>query len=1041
MLNWIIDVSLAHRRLVLVLTALLVAAGAIAATHLSIDALPDVTDVMVQVNTVAPSLNPLEVEQQISAKVEQAMGGMSHLKSVRSMSKFGLSQVTLVFEDGTDLWFARAQVLERLQGVELPAGLERPTMGPVATGLGEIYHYVITAPGGDLTDARTLQDWVVKPRLLSVEGVAEVNSWGGFEKQFQVIVDPERLVKHGLTLADVTETLARSNANVGGGVAHGSGEILLIHGVAQTPGVGPLGEVTIASHDGRPIRIKDVADVVEGHEIRRGVVTAEGDGEAVLGLGFMRMGENSHVVAARLREKMEEVKKALPLGTTVRVVYDRTDLVDQVIRTVEHNLSEGAILVVAILFLFLGRLRAALIVASAIPLSLLFAFDLMVRTGVAGTLMSLGALDFGLIVDSSVILVENAVRHLASDRSGASTVEVVAKAAKEVRKPTMFGELIIMIVYLPLLALQGVEGKLFKPMALTVVFALAGSLVLSLTLMPVLSSLLLTRRRPSSGAVERDPWIIRALRALYRPVLRFAVANPVLTLGSALVIVAGTVPMAMRLGSVFVPRLDEGSIVINTVRLPGVSVEETARLSTQVERVLKAEFKDEIRSIWTRSGTPEVATDPMGIEVSDVFIMLTPRERWTKAKTKTELEEAMRKALRPLPGMNFAFTQPIEMRFNEMIAGIRTDVGVKIFGDDFDRLKDASTRVEEVLRSIPGAEQPAAEPLVGQPLLRVKVDPEALARYGLKARDVLDLVEAAGGKTVGEVYVDQRRFPLSVRLPDRYVDDPLALQTLVVATPDGGRLPLSRIATVARASGPLVVNREWGKRRAVVTTNVVGRDLGGFVAEAKRRIEQDLGADFRKAGLSVEFGGQYENLVRASNTLSWVVPLALLLILVLVYSTYGNVMDSLRVFTGVPFAVVGGVLALWWRGMPFSISAGVGFIALSGMSVLADMVMVSTIRQLTGEGLPVREAALAAAERRLRPVLMTALVASLGFLPMATSHGVGAEVQRPLATVVIGGLLSSTLLTLFVLPTLYVTLRGGRKSRAPSPPAPLVPAA
>lgn len=1026
MLNWLIDVSLRHRAVVLTLSAILVVSGIFAIERLSIDAYPDVTDVMVQVNTVAPALSPLEVEQQISARIEQQMGGLPHLKLVRSMSKFGLSQITLVFEDGTDLYFARAQVLERLQSVELPEGLERPSMGPVASGLGEIYHFIVTAPGGDLTDSRVIQDWIIKPQLLSVPGVAEVNSWGGYEKQFQVIVDPARLVEHGLTLQDLLEALERSNANVGGGLAHASGEILLVHGIGAVTSVAEIGGITIASRDGRPVRVRDVADIVEGHEVRRGVVTAEGNGEAVLGLGFMLMGENSHVVAGRLKAKMEEVRKSLPKGTQVRVVYDRTELVDFVIATVKKNLFEGAILVVAVLFLFLGHLRAALIVAVAIPLSMLFAFDLMVLSGIAGTLMSLGAIDFGLIVDSSVIMVENSVRRLNEDRTGRPAIEVVAEAAKEVRKPTMFGELVIMIVYLPILALVGVEGKLFRPMALTVVFALFGSLVFSLTLMPVLASLFLTR----TTSPHAEPLIVRVLKRLYRPLVEFAVGHRVLVLGSAIIVVLGCVPLAFKLGSIFVPELDEGSLVINTVRLPGVSVEESARFSTEIENLLRGRFPDEIASIWTRTGTPEVATDPMGIEVSDVFIMLHPREHWTKARTKGELEKQIDAVLKPLPGMNYSFTQPIEMRFNEMIAGVRTDVGVKVFGDDFEVLKTMSGKVESLLRQIPGASQVAAEPLVGQPVLQVKVDAEACSRYGLRARDVLDYVEAAGGKAVGEVRVDQRRFPLAVRLPERFTENPDLFGTLLVPAPDGQRLPLSMVARVERVSGPMVINREWGKRRALVTTNVVDRDLGGFVAETKQRIEETLGDELRQAGCRVEFGGQYENLVRASQTLSRVVPMALLLILFLVYSTYGNIADSLRVFTGVPFAMVGGVLALHLRGMPFSISAGVGFIALSGVSVLADMVMVSTIRQLIDEGRAVREAALEAAVRRLRPVLMTALVASLGFIPMALNTGVGAEVQRPLATVVIGGLISSTLLTLFVLPTLYVTLRGGKASAA-----------
>ena len=1033
MLNALIDASLRNRKLVLVLALLAVVTGAFSMSRLSIDAFPDVTDIMVQVNTVAPALSPLEVEQQISAKVEQVMSGIPNLKLVRSMSKFGLSQVTVVFEDGTDLYFARAQVLERLQAVELPEGIVRPTMGPIATGLGEIYHYVITAPGGDLTDARVEHDWVVKPQLLSVPGVAEVNSWGGFEKQFQVVVDPVRLIKHGLTMKDVLETLERSNANVGGGVAKTSGEILLVHGIGNVTDVKEIGGITLQAHDGHPVRIRDVADVIVGHEIRRGVVTAEGQGEAVLGLGFMLMGQNSHVVADRLKTRMEEVKKSLKPGYSVRVVYDRTELVDVVIGTVKKNLFEGALLVIAILFLFLGHFRAALIVAAAIPLSMLFAFNLMLRAGIAGTLMSLGAIDFGLIVDSSVIMVENSVRRLHEDRTDRPVVEVVAEASKEVRKPTMFGELVIMIVYLPILALEGVEGKLFKPMSLTVIFALLGSLVLSLTVMPVLASYFLSRKT----AGHPEPWIVRSLKRLYQPAVRFAVTHRLLVLGSALIIVLGTVPLALKLGSIFVPELDEGSMVINTIRLPGVSIEESARFGTEIERLLKREFPDEVKSIWTRTGTPEVATDPMGIEVSDVFIMLHPRFRWKKAKTKAELEKAMDKVLKPLPGMNYAFTQPIEMRFNEMIAGVRTNVGVKLFGDNFDVLKDKATKVEALLRGIRGADGPAAEPIVGQPVLQVKLDPEALSRYGLHARDVLDLVEAAGGKEVGEIRVDQKRFPLAVRLPDGLIENPDLFGALLVPAPDGQRLPLSRLARVERVTGPMVINREWGKRRAVVTTNVRDRDLGSFVAEAKRKIDADLGEELRKAGIErVEFGGQYENLVRAFERLLVVVPIALLLILVLVYSTYGNVPDSLRVFTGVPFAVVGGVLALYLRQMPLSISAGVGFIALSGVSVLADMVMVSTIRQLIEAGMPVREAALKAAEQRLRPVLMTALVASLGFIPMAFNTGVGSEVQRPLATVVIGGLVSSTLLTLFVLPTLYVALKERRPAAESAPAEP-----
>ncbi len=1028
MLNWIIEASLRHRKLVLVLSALVAVLGVYSVQQLSIDAFPDVTDVMVQINTVAPALGPAEVEQQISAKVEQVMGGLPHLKLVRSMSKFGLSQVTLVFEDGTDIYFARAQVLERLQAVELPQGLQRPTMGPVATGLGEIYHYIITAPGGDLTDTRTLHDWVVKPQLLAVPGVAEVNSWGGLEMQFQVVIDPLRLVKYGLAARDIVEAVERSNANVGGGLARASGEDLLIHGVGIVTNEAEIGAISVRSEDGRAIRVRDVADVVRGHETRRGVVTADGRGEVVLGLGFMLMGENSHVVAGRLREKMEEVKKSLPAGTKIDVVYDRTDLVDHVIGTVKRNLFEGALLVIAVLFVFLGHFRAALIVAAAIPLSMLFAFTLMVRAGIAGTLMSLGALDFGLIVDSSVIMIENSVRHLGSAPPGRPVVDIVAEASKEVRKPTMFGELIIMIVYLPILVLEGVEGKLFKPMALTVVFALLGSMFFSLTLMPVLASLLLGR----GGRAHHEPWVVRVLKWMYRPLVRFTVGHPLVTIGAAVIAVAGTVPIALSLGSVFVPKLDEGSIVINTVRFPGVSADESVRVGTQIERLMLQKFPNEVERIWTRTGTPEVATDPMGLEVSDVFVMLRPRERWTVATTREGLEQRMRDVLKSLPGMAFSFTQPIEMRFNEMISGVRTDVGVKVFGDDYDVLKDLATKVQTVLAGVRGSAEPAVEPVAGQPVLEVRLDQEALSRHGLQAKDVLDLVEAAGGLEVGEVRAGQRRFPLSIRLPEKFIGNADLFSTLIVPTRDGQRLPLKSLATVARVTGPLVINREWGKRRVVVTTNVVGRDLGSFVSEASDKIEATMGDELRKSGCRIEFGGQYENLVRASKTLSYVVPIALLLILILVYSTYGNIRDSLRVFTGVPFSLVGGVLALHFRHMPLSISAGVGFIALAGVSVLADMVMVSTIRQVLGQGVPVRQAVLAAAEQRLRPVLMTALVASLGFIPMAFNTGVGAEVQRPLATVVIGGLISSTILTLFVLPTLFAALRR-RRGFGPSP--------
>ncbi|MEK7865728.1 MAG: CusA/CzcA family heavy metal efflux RND transporter [Planctomycetota bacterium] len=1009
MLNLIITWSLRHRAVVVVLALVLAAVGAAAVIELPIDAFPDLTDVQVQVNTAAPSLAPEEVEKQITIPVEQVMGGIPGLSTVRSVSKFGLSQVTLVFEDGTDLYFARSQVLERLGSIELAEGLPRPEMGPIATGLGEVFHYIVTTDGGDLMRARTEQDWVLRPALSS-KGVAEVNSWGGLEQQFHVVADPVRMVKYGVTLQELIEALERNNRNVGGGYALRGGEALLVQGLGTVGDEASISGVVVASQDGKPVHVHDVADVVLGHEIRRGAVTYDGRGEAVLGLGFMLMGENTREVTERLRDRLRMGEKKLEKDVHARVVYARTDLVDQVIGTVRKNLFEGALLVIAILFLFMGRIRAAVLVALAIPLSMLCAFNLMLRAGIAGSLMSLGAIDFGLIVDSSVIMVENVVRRLSHDNTGRSVREVVEEAALEVRRPTMFGELIIMIVYLPILTLEGVEGKLFRPMALTVIFALLGSMVLSLTLMPVLASLFLSRR----SVEHRDPLLMRIASWLYRPCLRWATSNPMTVILAAVISLAGAAAIVPRLGQVFVPRLSEGSIVINTIRLAGASVEEAVRYGMRLEALLKTEFPDEIDAIWTRTGTAEVATDPMGIEVSDIFIELTPRARWKKATTQEELEARISETLKPMPGMRFVMTQPIEMRMNEMISGVRADLGVKVYGEKFDPMKARAERISAILNGVQGADDFAPDQLTGLPVLQVRVDRAALARYGVSADDVLDVVECIGGRPVGEVLQGQRRFPLAVRLPDRYRTDPALLGGLVIATPSGSTLSLSRLATIKEETGPTVINRIDRRRCLIVQGNVRGRDLGSFVAEAMAKVEAE--------DKDVDWGGQYEHLQRATAKLAWVVPICLALIFVLLYWTYGTTRDSLRVYLGVPFSAVGGILALYLRGMPFSISAAVGFIALSGVSVLADMVMVSYIRRLLQDGLPLHEAVLQAAETRLRPVLMTALVASLGFLPMAIATGVGAEVQRPLATVVIGGLVSSTLLSLLVLPAVYLKL-------------------
>jgi len=1012
MLNRIINWSLDHRLVVILAWTLVAVLGVIAFLRLPLDAFPDTTPIQVQVNTVAPALSPLEIERQVSAPLEQAISGLPKLKEVRSTSRFGMSQVTVIFEDGTDIYLSRQVVMERIQGVALPTGIEKPQLGPVATGLGEVFHYLLTAKDKSLAELRTLHDWVVKPQMRSLAGVAEVNTWGGDERRFEIVVDPEELGKRGLTMDRLIEAVERNNANVGGGTIDRAGESSLVQGVAIVTTPEDIEAIVITAREGVPVRVADVARVVEGREIRRGAVTADGKGEAVLGLGFMLMGENSHEVTNRLKARLEEVKKTLPKGVEVATAYDRTSLVDRVLHTVEKNLFEGAILVIAVIFVFLGNLRAGLIVALAIPLSMLFAFDLMLRFGIAGSLMSLGAIDFGLIVDSSVIMIENAERRLAGDRSERSIIDVVRDAAIEVRKPTMFGELIIMIVYLPILFLEGVEGKLFRPMALTVIFALLGSMAMSLTLMPVLASFSLRRKKE-----ESEPRLVRRLKELYRPVLGFALTRrtAVLAIAGGCLVVAGF--LATRLGSEFVPRLMEGSIVINTVRLASVSLDESVRYGSQIEQALLEKFPHEIERIWTRTGSAEIATDPMGVELSDIFITLKERGKWQRADTQDELVAAMEKELKNMPGMRMIFTQPIEMRTNEMIAGIRSDVGIKIFGDDFETLKAKAREVEKVVKNVSGAADVSVEQVTGQPLLQVEVDRSAIARYGIPAHEVLEVIEALGGREVGMLQEGDRRFPIAVRIADRYRAEAEDLGRILVTAGSGERIPLSQLTKFKPSEGPSTINREWGKRRVVVQANVRGRDVGSFVADVQQAIESEVKLP---SGYYVRYGGQFENLQRAQQRLLIVVPVALALIFTLLYFTYGRVLDAARVFTGVPFAAVGGIVALWLRGIPFSISAGVGFVALSGVAVLGDMVLVSAVRDLLAKGVPLIEAIKQAAEQRLRPVLMTALVASFGFVPMALNTGIGAEVQRPLATVVIGGVVSSTLLTLLVLPVLYV---------------------
>ncbi|MDP2316974.1 MAG: CusA/CzcA family heavy metal efflux RND transporter [Pseudomonadota bacterium] len=1016
MLDALIGWSLRHRLFVVVAWLAIAVYGALAFARLPLDAFPDTTPVQVQVNATAPALAPEEIERQVTAPLEQVLSGMAGLEEVRSLSRFGLSQITLVFADGTDLYRARQLVAERIATADLPTGLEPPSLGPVATGLGEVFHYLVTGrdvngQGRSLAELRTAQDWILAPQLRAVPGVAEVNSWGGDERQIEVLVDPAGLYRWGVSLDEVEHALRQDLGNVGGGTLDSAGESLLVQGLGRATRPDDVANVVVTSRGGVPIRISDLARVAEGREIRRGAVTADGKGEAVLGLGFMLMGENSRDVTERLAARLDEARASLPDGVTVEVVYSRTSLVDRVLDTVRTNLLEGALLVIAVLFAFLGNFRAGLVVAAVIPLSMLFAGDLMLQAGIAGSLMSLGAIDFGLLVDSAIIQVENAIRRV-GDRPLEDRLAVIREAALEVRRPTIFGELIILVVYLPILALEGVEGKMFRPMALTVIFALAGSMLLSLTLTPVLTSFAL-RGKVSHG----ENALVRGLGRLYAPVLGFVLRHRAIVLGCAGLVLANGVFLATQLGSEFVPRLREGALVVNTVRLSGVSVDESVRYGTRIEQALLAAFPDEIARIWTRTGTAEVATDPMGVELSDVFVTLTDRAGWKRASTQDELAAAMQAELETLPGMRAGITQPIEMRVNEMVAGVRADVGVKIFGDDMDLLRRKAREVDAVLKRIPGGVDILTEPVTGAPVLEVRVDREAAGRLGIPAREILDVVEALGGTEVGEIQEGERRFPVTVRLSERYRTDPDALGRVLVTAPGAQPVPLSRVAAIEVVEAPAKIDREWGRRRVVVQANVRDRDVGSFVAEAKAAIAREVELP---PGYYVRFGGQFEHLERARTRLTIVVPLALALIFGLLYLTYGRVLDALRVFSGVPFAAVGGVVALWLRDLPFSISAAVGFIALSGVAVLGDMVLVSTVRNALDRGMELRAAVEQAARERLRPVLMTALVASLGFVPMALNTGIGAEVQRPLATVVIGGVISSTALTLLVLPALYL---------------------
>ena len=1035
MIDRIIEFSIRNRLLVIFGVLLMAALGIRAMQKLPIDAVPDVTNIQVQVLTQAPALGPLEVEQFVTFPVETVMSGIPRLEQVRSVSKFGLSAVTLVFEEGTDIYFARQLVSERLADAReaIPEGYGSPEMGPISSGLGEIFQFEVRgepmceadAPDTDACytsmELRTILDWYVAYQLRSVPGIVEVNTFGGELKTYEVQLDPARLTSLGVALDQVFEALEENNANAGGAYIERGGEQVLIRGEGLVQTLGDIGEIVVATRDqGTPIKVRDLGTVALAPMVRQGAVTRDGRGEAVVGIAMMLLGANSREVVNAVKEKVEQVRPTLPDGVTLEVFYDRTELVDRTIRTVATNLIEGGVLVIVVLLLLLGNVRGGLLVASAIPLSMLAAFIAMQWAGVSGNLMSLGAIDFGLIVDGSVVMVENTVRVLAHQRArGAAVIPALREAAREVGRPVTFAVAIIMLVYVPIFSLEGIEGKMFRPMALTVVFALGASLVLALTWVPAMSSWVFRK-----GVSEREPWIMRKARAAYEPWVRRAVGAPKRTIAIALAVLVVAGVAGTRLGAVFVPTLDEGALAIQAMRLPSVSLEESVRATGRIERVLLESFPDEVQTVVSKTGRPEIATDPMGVEISDIFVILRPEDEWTRADSKEELVEAMEAALtRLVPGQGFSFSQPIELRTNELISGVRSDVAVSVYGEDLDALKRAGDAIVKVLGDIPGAADVKAEQVSGLPFLRVTIDRRRIARYGINAADVLDAVSAMGGRQVGEVFEGQRRFALQVRYRKDARDSLEAIRRMPIAAPDGTLIPIGQLADLTIEEGPAQVSRERIQRRLTVEANVRGRDLAGFVAEAQERL---AAAGVVPAGYFVEWGGQFKNLEEASARLAIVVPMALLLIFLLLYMTYRSLRPALIIYLNVPFAATGGILALFARDLPFSISAGVGFIALFGIAVLNGVVLISYVlrmEELKHEDR--RELVIEGALTRLRPVLMTATVAALGFVPMALSTGAGAEVQRPLATVVIGGLITSTLLTLFVLPAVYAW--GGRR--------------
>jgi cobalt-zinc-cadmium resistance protein CzcA len=1046
MIERILRISIHRGGFVLVAVLAMAALGVYNYQKLPIDAVPDITNVQVQINTQAPGYSPVEAEQRITFPIETVMAGLPKLHHTRSLSRYGLSQVTVIFEDDVDIYFARELVNQRIQEARtnLPPGIV-PAMGPISTGLGEIVMWTVDAgkdalkPDGaayTTTDLRETQDWIIRPQLRMVKGVTEVNAIGGFVKQFHVAPYPEKLLSFDLTLQDVVLALERNNLNVGAGYIEKSGEQYLVRVPGQVAKLDEIAEIILGSRQGVPIRIRDVADVIIGKELRNGAATENGK-EVVLGTAHMLIGENSRVVSRAIIEKLKDINRSLPSGVVATPVYDRTVLVDKSIRTVATNLLEGAILVIVVLFLFLGNMRAAFITALVIPLSMLFTFTGMVTNHISANLMSLGALDFGIIVDGAIVIIENSIRRLAHEQerlgrtlTRAERFAVVFDASREARRVLIYGELIIIVVYLPIFALSGVEGKMFHPMAFTVVIALVGAMILSVTFVPAAIALFL-----SGNVAEKENAAMTWARKAYAPAFNAAMRNQPLTVTLAAVIMALSALLATRMGSEFVPSLNEGDIALHAIRIVGTSLTTSIEMQNEVEKKIKA--FPEVDRTFSKIGVAQIATDPMPPSVSDIFVILKPESEWPGPHhTKVELVSAMEKAVRQIPGNNYEFTQPIQMRFNELLSGVRADVAVKVFGDDMDTLLAVGEQVEKVLETIPGAADVRTEQISGLPVLSVQMDRTRMARYGLNAVDVQDAVTiGVGGRNTGTIYDGDRRFDLQVRLPESLRSDVEVLERLPLKLPGSGPgaigagipnafgyIMLGEVANLEVVQGPNQVSRENGKRRVVVTANVRGRDLGSFVNEAEARIAEKVQIP---PGYWMTWGGQFEQLISAAERLQIIIPLAFGLILVLLYTMFGNFRDGLLMFTGVPFALSGGVWALWLRDIPLSISAGVGFIALSGVAVLNGLVMLAFIRDLREKGFTLDDAIQTGTLTRLRPVLMTALVAAIGFIPMALATSTGAEVQRPLATVVIGGILSSTALTLLVLPALYRLAHGG----------------